>query len=125
MSQTVFEELKSKLMGITNKGHEAISEFDPDYVKAVMEFYLHYSMEREGSVLPRKTKELIIMVVSASKSSQEGVRLHMKRALLAGASPKEVLEALQAAAIPGGLPIMWTGAEVLAEELKAMNKSFC
>lgn len=124
MSKEVFEELKGRLMGVTNKGHEAIAEFDPDYLKSVMEYYLHQVMAREGMVLPRKTKELIIMSVNAAQSRFDGLRIHLKRALLSGATPKEVLEALQAAAIPGGLPVMWQGSGILAEELKAMNKKF-
>jgi alkylhydroperoxidase/carboxymuconolactone decarboxylase family protein YurZ len=42
-----------------------------------------------------------------------GVRLHSERALKLGASPREVLEAVEVAAIPGGMPGLWLGVETL------------
>lgn len=122
MSKEVYERLEEKSLGVTTEMHRAISEFDPEYVESVLEFYHHMTIER--GVLPRKVKELIIMSVNAAQSRWEGVRIHLKRALLSGASPREVLEALETAAIPGGLPVMWYGAEILKQELDAMGKAF-
>lgn len=124
MRKKSLQRTKKGLMGITHLGHKAIASFDSEYLDKVNEFYIDYTIERKGAVLPRKTKELIIMAVCSAMARFRGTRLHMRRALIAGAAPKEVLETLQTAAIPGGLPIMWTGAEILAEELKNLKISF-
>lgn len=124
MSEKSLQKIKKGLLGITNAGHEALAKFDSEYLDKINEFYIEYTIQREGASLPRKTKELIIMTVCSALAHFRGTRIHMKRALLSGATPREVLEALQTAAIPGGLPIVWTGAEILAEELKGLNRSF-
>jgi alkylhydroperoxidase/carboxymuconolactone decarboxylase family protein YurZ len=41
-----------------------------------------------------------------------------------GATPKEVMEAMEVAAIPGGMPGLWAGVETLQEILKAKNLEF-
>jgi alkylhydroperoxidase/carboxymuconolactone decarboxylase family protein YurZ len=55
---------------------------------------------------------------------QRGIRIHSDRALKLGASPREVLEAMEVAAIPGGMPGLWVGVETLQEILKAQGREF-
>ena len=124
MKRDSLKEIKKGLMGVTHPGHEAVASFDEPYLKKVKEFYIDYTLERKGAALPRKVKEMIIMSVCAAMARFGGTRLHLKRALLAGATPREVLEALQTAAIPGGLPVLWNGAAILAEEMKKMKVTF-
>jgi alkylhydroperoxidase/carboxymuconolactone decarboxylase family protein YurZ len=50
--------------------------------------------------------------------------LHSERALTLGATPKEVMEAMEVAAIPGGMPGLWAGVETLQELLKAKGIQF-
>ncbi len=124
MKRDSLKEIKKGLMGVTHPGHEAVASFDGPYLKKVKEFYIDYTLERKGAALPRKVKEMIIMSVCTAMARFGGTRLHLKRALLAGATPREVLEALQTAAIPGGLPVLWNGAAILAEEMKKMKVTF-
>jgi hypothetical protein len=41
-----------------------------------------------------------------------------------GASPREVLEAVEVAAIPGGMPGLWLGVETLKELLNEKGIEF-
>jgi alkylhydroperoxidase/carboxymuconolactone decarboxylase family protein YurZ len=43
----------------------------------------------------------------------DGARVHIRRALLAGATPHEMFQAITVAAIPGGVPVVWQGAPIL------------
>ena len=78
---------------------------------------------REGA-LPRKTKELIMIGITCALSRPRGVRLHSERALALGATPREVLETVEVAAIPGGMPGLWLGVETLQEILKEKGIEF-
>ncbi len=63
--------------------------------------------------------------MSPTKSGAlDRIRVHSERALTLGASPKEVLEAMEVAAIPGGMPGLWAGVETLDEILKSRGQEF-
>ena len=62
--------------------------------------------------------------ICCALSRPRGVKLHSERALTLGATPKEVLEAIEVAAIPGGMPGLWLGVETLQEILKAKELEF-
>ena len=64
------------------------------------------------------------MPVSAALTMYEGTRLHLKRALLAGATPREALEFLETDAIAAGLPVLWQGARLLDEVLSELGQPF-
>lgn len=53
-----------------------------------------------------------------------GIRVHSERALTLGATPKELLEAMEVAAIPGGMPGLWAGVETLQDILKTKGQEF-
>jgi alkylhydroperoxidase/carboxymuconolactone decarboxylase family protein YurZ len=55
---------------------------------------------------------------------QRGMRIHADRALTLGVTPKQVLEAIEVAAIPGGMPGLWLGAETLKEVLDQRGQAF-
>ena len=55
---------------------------------------------------------------------QRGIQIHSERALTLGASPREVLEAMEVAAIPGGMPGLWLGVETLQAILEATGNEF-
>ena len=52
------------------------------------------------------------------------MRLHSESALTLGATPKEVMEAIEVAAIPGGMPGLWAGVETLQEILNTRRIEF-
>ena len=119
-NQTAF---KKASLGADNTAYEIIAKFDPDYFKHLKAIYVDGTFGREGA-LPRKTKELIMVGICCALLRPRGVRVHSERALTLGATPKEVLEAMEVAAIPGGMPGLWLGADTLQEILKARGQEF-
>lgn len=118
MPSRSLEDFKSGMGGKLGPAQEAVAKMDPEYFQALKEYYFNQTIARHEAKLPRMIKEIIIMSVCAAQSNRRGVEIHMRRALKSGANPRHILEALQTAAIPGGLPILWLGAEVLKQQLK-------
>jgi alkylhydroperoxidase/carboxymuconolactone decarboxylase family protein YurZ len=65
----------------------------------------------------------MVGITSAMRASR-GVRVHSERALALGATPREVLEAMEVAVIPGGMPGFWLAVETLEEILKSKGQKF-
>jgi 4-carboxymuconolactone decarboxylase len=110
-------------LGAENSAYEVIAKLDPEYFEHLKGIYVDATFAREGA-LPRKTKELIMVGITCAMSRPRGVRLHTERALNLGVSPREVLEAMEVAAIPGGMPGLWLGVETLQEVLKTRGQEF-
>ena len=110
-------------LGVKNDAYELIAELDPEYFAYLKGLYVDGTFGRQGA-LARKTKELIMVGITCALNRPRGVRLHIERALKLGAAPKEILEAVEVAAIPGGMPGLWLGAETLRDVLKASGRSF-
>jgi len=110
-------------LGAQNKAYNIIAELDPEYFEKLKGLYVDGTFGREGA-LSRRTKELIMVGICCALNRPRGVRLHSERALNLGASPREVLEAVEVAAIPGGMPGLWLGVETLEEILKAKGIEF-
>jgi alkylhydroperoxidase/carboxymuconolactone decarboxylase family protein YurZ len=105
-------------MGFRNSAYERLTEMDPEYFEHLAGFYDDGTFGRE-SVLPRRTKELMMAAICCALRAPRGVRLHTERALAVGVSPREILEAMEVAAVPGGLPGLWLGVDTLHEVLEA------
>jgi 4-carboxymuconolactone decarboxylase len=110
-------------LGAENTAHDVIAELDPEYFGKLKGLFVDGTFAREGA-LPRKTKELITVGISCALRLPRGVRLHIERALSVGASPREVLEAMEVAAIPGGMPGLWMGVETLRDVLAERGQEF-
>jgi 4-carboxymuconolactone decarboxylase len=110
-------------LGAANSAYEVIAKLDPEYFEKLKGLYVDGTFGREGA-LPRRTKELIMIGICCALLRPRGIRVHSERALKLGASPKEVLEAMEVAAIPGGMPGLWAGVETLQEILKASGQEF-
>ena len=110
-------------LGAENKAYNIIAILDPEYFEKLKGIYVDGTFGREGA-LPRKTKELIMVGITCALNRPRGVKLHSERALTLGASPREVLEAIEVAAIPGGMPGLWLGVETLEEVLKTRGQEF-
>ena len=123
MSQDAKEAFEKTSLGAQNTAYEVIAKLDPEYFEKLKGLYVDGTFGREGT-LPRKTKELIMVGITCALRLQRGVRIHSERALTLGASPREVLEAMEVAAIPGGMPGLWLGVETLQEILEAKGKEF-
>jgi len=110
-------------LGAENKAYDIIAKLDPEYFEKLKGLYVDGTFGREGA-LPRKTKELIMVGITCALNRPRGVKLHSERALTLGATPREVLEAVEVAAIPGGMPGLWLGVETLQEVLKSRGQDF-
>jgi 4-carboxymuconolactone decarboxylase len=123
MNQDAKDAFKKASLGAGNKAYDIIAELDPEYFEKLKGFYVDGTFGREGA-LPRKTKELIMVGITCALNRPRGVKLHSERAMALGATPREVLEAVEVAAIPGGLPGLWLGVETLQEILKTKGIEF-
>jgi len=123
MKEEAKEAFKKAALGAENSAYEVIAKLDPEYFEKLKGLYVDATFGRDGA-LPRKTKELIMVGICCALLRPRGVRLHSERSLTLGASPKEVLEAMEVAAIPGGMPGLWLGVETLQEILKARGQEF-
>ena len=89
--------------GYSLEMHRIMAEADLEWVKKYNDFIdATYTGQR---LLDRKTKELLQVVVEAAlRADQDQIKAHIKVALREGATPEEVLQALQAVIMPmGGL----------------------
>lgn len=121
MKEESKEAFKKTALGAENSAYDVIANLDPEYFEKLKGLYVDGTFGREGA-LPRKTKELIMIGITCALNRPRGVRLHSERALTLGATPQEVLEAMEVAAIPGGMPGLWLGVETLQEILKARGQ---
>jgi alkylhydroperoxidase/carboxymuconolactone decarboxylase family protein YurZ len=111
---TAFEKTS---LGASNSAYEVIARLDPEYFEKLKGLYVDGTFGRDGA-LSRKTKELIMVGITCALRAPRGVRIHSQRALSLGATSQEVLEAMEVAAIPGGMPGLWLGVETLQELLE-------
>jgi alkylhydroperoxidase/carboxymuconolactone decarboxylase family protein YurZ len=88
-----------------------VAKEDPEYVKARQP--LSALSIGEGKELSIKHREMVIIGILAYRGRQEGVIAHMRRAIEHGATKRELLEAIQSAAVPGGGPTFSSGAQAL------------
>ena len=123
MAQDAKDAFEKASLGAQNKAYDLIAQMDPEYFDKLKGIYVDGTFGREGA-LPRKTKELIMVGICCALNRPRGVKLHSERALTLGAAPREVLEAVEVAAIPGGMPGLWLGVETLNEILKAKGIEF-
>ena len=123
MAQDAKDAFEKTSLGAQNKAYDLIAQMDPEYFEKLKGLYVDGTFGREGA-LPRKTKELIMVGICCALLRPRGIRLHCERALTLGATPKEVMEAMEVAAIPGGMPGLWAGVETLQEILKTKGIEF-
>src|SRR2546430_15842007 len=69
----------------------------------------------EGKELSIKHRAMVIIGILAFRGREEGVVAHMRRAVQHGATKRELLEAIQSAAVPGGGPTFSTGVQGLMQ----------
>jgi len=82
-------------------------------------WYEFYSTVSKQGVLDKKTKELVAVAAGVLSRCEHCVKAHAKDALKAGASKKEIAEAIMVAnQTASGANLFWTGVyeELLGEE---------
>jgi alkylhydroperoxidase/carboxymuconolactone decarboxylase family protein YurZ len=102
---------------------EWLAREDPEYTKVRQP--LSALSTGEGKELSIRHREMVIVGILAFRGRQDGVVAHMRRAIEHGATKRELLEAVQAAAIPGGGPTLSSGVQALMqlEQEGAFRKS--
>jgi alkylhydroperoxidase/carboxymuconolactone decarboxylase family protein YurZ len=86
---------------------------DPEYVKA--RGPLSELSIGEGRELSIKYREMVIIGILAYRGRKASVMAHMRRAIMHGATKRELLEAIQSAAVPGGGPTFSVGVQALMQ----------
>jgi alkylhydroperoxidase/carboxymuconolactone decarboxylase family protein YurZ len=86
---------------------------DPEYMRARQP--LSQLSFGEGKELAIKYREMVIIGILAFRGLHDGLVAHMRRALEHGATKRELLEAIQSAAVPGGGPALSAGVQALME----------
>jgi alkylhydroperoxidase/carboxymuconolactone decarboxylase family protein YurZ len=93
---------------------EWVAREDPDYVKARAP--LAELSVGEGKALAIKYREMVIIGILAYRgASQEGMFAHIRRAIAHGVTKRELLEAIESAAVPGGGPTFAAGVRALMQ----------
>jgi 4-carboxymuconolactone decarboxylase len=123
MQDSAREAFDKVSLGAENTAYDIVAKLDPEYFDKLKGIYVDGTFGREGA-LSRKAKELIMVGIACAMRLQRGIRIHSDRALTLGASPREVLEAMEVSAIPGGMPGLWMGVETLLEVMKARGQEF-
>jgi len=106
----------TRLRGFRFGLHDFLAELDVDALKAVNDqVEANYLKE---SLLDRKTKELLIIATCIAEGDWVShIQIHMHAANKAGASPEEIMEAVN---LIGG----WTGSVNRAKGLEAWRATF-
>ena len=101
--------------GYTLEMHQIMATHDLEWAKKYNQFIeATYTGQR---LLDRKTKELLQIVVEAAlRADVEQIQAHVRVALQEGASPREILEALQAVIAPMGALAFRRGLQAWAAE---------
>jgi 4-carboxymuconolactone decarboxylase len=101
--------------GYTLEMHRIMAEADLEWARKYNEFIeATYTGQR---LLDRKTKELLQIVVEAAlRADVEQIQAHVRVALREGATPREILEALQAVIAPMGALAFRRGIQAWAAE---------
>jgi alkylhydroperoxidase/carboxymuconolactone decarboxylase family protein YurZ len=93
---------------------EWVAKEDPEYAKARAP--LAELSVGEGKALSIKYREMVIIgILTYRGGSQDGILAHMRRAIQHGATKRELLEAIESAAIPGGGPTFSAGIRALMQ----------
>lgn len=83
---------------------EWLATKDPDFERARQEM-VRRVYTPQNPVLPVKYRELIAAAILAYRN-YASCEKHLRRALREGASMQEVIEAMEVASIPGGMPLL-------------------
>ncbi len=115
---------QQRIHGATLPGHQYLAEYDPEFFRAFRTYVGDFVYGRADGVIPEKWRELIVLGVLASANAWDPARVHIRRALAAGTTPREVLQALEIASVPGGMGTLIGGVTLLKEELDRLGQGF-
>ncbi len=117
-SRTLVEKLL-KERGFFSRTREIWIAHDPRSLEIWNDTFRYVMQER--SSLTYVVKELMIVAIDAVQGHHTGLRLHMKNALKAGATPEQLFETLLVASLPAGIHALTTSVEVFQEVIDEYN----
>jgi alkylhydroperoxidase/carboxymuconolactone decarboxylase family protein YurZ len=110
-----------RVRGYVYPTHRYLAEKDPGFLETWNELagkaLLHDGSGAPGEAeLPVKYREIVVSAVLAFRgASTEGLVAHLRRAIDHGATKREILDAFEASAVPGGAPTFLAGVRALME----------
>ncbi len=107
--EALVERIKAK-RGYLLPFHRLLAEHAPDTLEKYDDFYSQVWFEK--NVLDARVKELIAVGIHTAILEREGLEIHMKRAVKAGATEAEIIEAVTLAGIPAGMYTVLVGSQV-------------
>jgi len=103
--------------------HELMADLDPELLHRYGDLSAYLIFDDEVKALDPKTRALVLVGITTTvRGDREGIEVNVRRALAAGASEREVLEAILLAALPAGIPAVEYAARVW-QDLKAGRAS--
>lgn len=90
--------------------HRLLAEHAPDTLERYDALYSQIWFET--NVLDARVKELVAVGIHTAILEREGLEIHMKRAVKAGATEAEIAEAMTLAGIPAGMYAVLVGSQV-------------
>jgi AhpD family alkylhydroperoxidase len=118
-AKTILEKVRRE-RGYLHPSREILCERDPHYLEIYHQLFTHVMIEETN--LPLKVKEMIIAAVNAATNYEEGLRVHIRAALEAGATEDEVFEAIETASLPAGIHTITYSLPIFAEVCKAFRE---
>ncbi|MBI4334606.1 MAG: carboxymuconolactone decarboxylase family protein [Chloroflexi bacterium] len=97
-TRTLVEQIE-KERGFGMPWRRILAEYDPEFLEIFHKGMMHVASNESG--LPRKTREIIQLTLSAFTSHEPGFRVHLRNALKEGATPTEIMQALELAVMSG------------------------
>lgn len=101
--------------GIRLGPYEWAATKDPDFMRAYEAFSSSVWNPDFERALEPKTRALIPIVLFAYRGLTDTLPRHIQRAKRLGATEREIMEALEAAVLPGGGPTFYRGLQALME----------
>ncbi len=114
----ILKEMK-RTRGYLHESHKILIANDPEFLRRYDRLY-GYVVGREED-LPIKVRELIVIGLLSSRGEHRALALHLKRALEFGATPLEIIQALETAMFFSGAPTLIYGLETFEEVLMRAN----
>lgn len=111
-AQALLKRLRGK-RGYLLPFHEMMARNLPDALGAYDDFYSSLWF-KEHHLTPRE-RELVAIGIHTAVLEREGLRIHLERALAAGATQAEITEAMTLCAIPAGMYSVLVASEIWAE----------
>lgn len=108
-SKILLERIRAK-RGYLLPFHRLLAEHAPDTLEKYDELYSQIWFQRNA--LDPRVKELVAVGIHAAILEREGLEIHMKRAVEAGATEAEIVEALTLAGIPAGMYTVLVGSQI-------------